>query len=42
MWSYKYTGKATTFTVKLPNNGNASQSATLKSNGYLNIPFILP
>ena len=42
MWSYKYTGKATEFTVKLPNNGNASQSATLKSNGYLNIPFTLP
>jgi hypothetical protein len=42
LWSYKYTGKATTFTVKLPNNGNASQSATLKSNGYLNIPFTLP
>jgi hypothetical protein len=42
MWTYKYTGKAATFTVKLPNNGNASQSATLKSNGYLNIPFTLP
>jgi hypothetical protein len=42
MWTYKYTGKAATFTVKLPNNGNAQQSATLKSNGYLSINFALP
>jgi hypothetical protein len=38
MWSYKYTGKPTTFTVKLPAYGK-SLSMTLKSNGYLQMDF---
>lgn len=41
MWSYKYTGKAVTFTVKLPAHG-LSQSGTLKSNGFLNVNFTVP
>jgi hypothetical protein len=41
MWAYKYTGKAATFTVKLPAY-NLSQSVTLKSNGYLSVPFTTP
>jgi hypothetical protein len=41
MWSYKYTGKAATFNVKLPAY-NLSQSVTLKSNGYLSVPFTTP
>jgi hypothetical protein len=41
MWSYKYTGKPVTFTVKVPAFGLA-QSATLKSNGFLVFTFITP
>ena len=41
MWQYKYTGKAATFTVKLPDY-NLSKSVTLKSNGYLVVSFTLP
>ena len=41
MWVYKYTGKATTFTVKLPAY-NLSQDFTLKSNGYGIINFNVP
>jgi Prealbumin-like fold domain len=41
MWAYKYTGKATTFTVKLPNYG-LSKSDTLKSNGFLSMDFTTP
>jgi hypothetical protein len=38
MWQLKYTGKAATFTVKLPAY-NKSQSATLKSNSFLVMSF---
>jgi len=38
MWQYKYTGKATTFTVKLPSY-NQSKSVTLKSNGFVIVTF---
>ena len=38
MWQYKYTGKAATFTVKLPNY-NLVQSVTLKSNGFILVNF---
>jgi hypothetical protein len=42
MWNYKYTGKAQTFTVKLPAY-NLSQSVTLKSNGFVVAsPFLVP
>ncbi|MBI3933272.1 MAG: hypothetical protein HY316_01185 [Acidobacteria bacterium] len=41
MWAYKYTGKAATFTVKLPVY-NLSQTVTLKSNGYLVVNFVVP
>jgi hypothetical protein len=41
MWQYKHTGKATTFTVKLPDY-NLSQSGTLKSNSTLVLNFTLP
>ncbi len=39
-WEYKYTGKATTFTVKLGGlyAGNA-QTVTIKSNGYVTVNF---
>ena len=40
-WAYKYTGKAATFTVKLAAYG-ASQSVTLKSNGFLVVSFTVP
>ena len=39
MWNYKYTGKAQTFTVKVPAY-NLSQSATLKSNGARSATFL--
>ena len=43
MWQYKYTGKAATFTIKLPdNNNNMTQSVTLKSNGFVVVNFTLP
>jgi hypothetical protein len=42
MWSYKYTGKATPFTVTLPAY-NLSQTVTVKSNGFVVAsPFQLP
>ena len=41
MWVYKYTGKATTFTIKLPAY-NLSQDVTLKSNGYGIVNFTVP
>ena len=41
MWQYKYTGKAATFTVKLPSY-NLSQAVTLKSNGFLLVNFTVP
>lgn len=41
MWSYKWTGKAATFTVKMPAY-NLSQSVTLKANGYLQVDFEVP
>ena len=41
MWQYKYTGKAATFTVKLPAY-NLAQSVTLKSNGFLLVNFTVP
>lgn len=40
MWSYKYTGKPTTFTVSLPSFGQ-SQSLALKSNGFAIANFTL-
>ena len=43
MWSYKYTGKAATFTVKLLSGpgvpSGQTQTVTLKSNGYLVVNF---
>lgn len=41
MWTYKYTGKATTFTVKLPAY-RLSQNVTMKSNGYVSVSFAVP
>jgi hypothetical protein len=41
MWQYKYTGKATTFTIRLPAY-NLSQSVTLKSNSFLLVNFTVP
>ena len=41
MWVFKYTGKATTFTVKLPAY-NLTGDYTLKSNGYGIINFNVP
>lgn len=41
MWSYKYTGKATTFTVKVPAYG-LSKSDTLKANGFLAMDLTTP
>ncbi len=41
MWLYKYTGKATTFTVKLPAYG-LSKSVQMKSNGYVSVSFSVP
>ncbi|HET8652952.1 MAG TPA: hypothetical protein VFM13_10310, partial [Gaiellaceae bacterium] len=41
MWQYKYTGKATTFTVKLPAYG-LSKAVTLKANGFVAVDFLTP
>jgi hypothetical protein len=41
MWQFKYTGKAATFTVRLPAYG-LSQSVTLKSNGFVTALFSVP
>jgi len=40
-WQYKYTGKAATFTVRLPAYSLA-QSVTLKSNGFVTVNFTVP
>lgn len=40
-WQYKYTGKPTTFTVKVPDY-NLQQSVTLKSNGFIVVNFSVP
>jgi hypothetical protein len=44
MWSYKYTGKATPFTVTLPAYPSIpAQTVTVKSNGFVTAnPFLLP
>jgi hypothetical protein len=41
MWLYKHTGKAATFTVKLPDY-NLQQTVTLKSNQFVVTSFTLP
>ena len=41
MWQYKYTGKATTFTVKLTSFG-LNTSVTMKSNAFLIVSFYVP
>ena len=41
MWQYKYTGKPTTFTVKLPAY-DLSQSVIMKSNKFLIVNFTVP
>jgi hypothetical protein len=41
MWSYKWTGKAVTFTVKVPSLGLVG-TGTLKANGYVQLNFIQP
>jgi hypothetical protein len=41
MWQFKYTGKASTFTVKPPAHGLA-QVVTLKSNGFVTASFNVP
>src|SRR5262249_49916414 len=41
MWQYKYTGKATTFTVKVPAY-DLTQSVTLKSNAFIISSFTTP
>jgi hypothetical protein len=40
-WTFKYTGKAATFVVKLPAY-TLQQSVTLKSNGYVVVNFTVP
>jgi hypothetical protein len=42
MWQYKYTGKATPFTVALLQPYNQSQTVTLKSNGFVVLSFTVP
>jgi len=37
-WQFKYTGKATTFTVTLPAYG-VSKSVTIKSNAFVFVNF---
>jgi hypothetical protein len=39
MWNYKYTGKAATFTIKLPDKNGLTKTATLKSNGFVVVNF---
>jgi hypothetical protein len=41
MWPFKYAGKASSFTVKLPSY-NRSQAVTRKSNGFVLASFTLP
>jgi hypothetical protein len=41
VYTYKYTGKAATFTIELPAYV-LSQSVTLKSNGYAVVNFTVP
>jgi hypothetical protein len=40
MWPYKHTGKAATYTVKLPAFG-VQQSITVKANGFLIVKFVV-
>ena len=40
-WTYKYTGKAAAFVVKLPDY-NLQQTVTLKSNDYVVVNFTVP
>ena len=43
MWAYKYSGKETTFTVKLITPVAQQQNVTLKSNGWVVAsPFTVP
>jgi hypothetical protein len=47
MWTYKYSGKATTFTVKLIAGfggvlAGQQQNVTMKSNGYMVVNFTVP
>ena len=44
MWSYKYTGKRVTFTVKLrlANGAWLSQDVLMKSNGFVIVNFDNP
>ncbi|MFM8877176.1 MAG: hypothetical protein ACKOGC_14010, partial [Anaerolineae bacterium] len=41
MWSYKYTGKPTTFYITMPAYG-ITKTITLKSNGYVEVNFNVP
>jgi hypothetical protein len=43
MWTYKYTGKPATFTVKLQKaNGQwTEQSMQMKSNGFVVVDFLV-
>jgi hypothetical protein len=41
MWSYKYTGKPSTFYITMPAYG-ITKTVTLKSNGYLEVNFGIP
>jgi hypothetical protein len=41
MYAYKYTGKATYFTVRLPAFG-LSQTVTMKANGFAVVNFLTP
>jgi hypothetical protein len=41
MWSYKWTGKAVSFTVKVPALGLVG-TGTLKANGYVQVNFVQP
>jgi hypothetical protein len=41
MYNYKWTGKAATFTVKLPDY-KQSKSVTLKANGFVVVNFVIP
>ncbi|MBI3458435.1 MAG: carboxypeptidase regulatory-like domain-containing protein [Candidatus Rokubacteria bacterium] len=41
LFEYKHTGKAATFTVKLPGYGQ-QKSVTLKANGFVIVNFVVP
>ena len=42
MWSFKHTGKAQTYTVKVKTTGNPTQTVTIKANGFGYLLFELP